>query len=71
MYSLTRLLVGPGLMGTYGATHKKQRKMLNPVFSGGHMRNLTPLFYDVADRVRYRARCNHNIVLQRFQLSFG
>ena len=26
--------------------------MLNPVFSGAHMRNLTPLFYDVADKVK-------------------
>nr|VWO96143.1 Cytochrome P450 monooxygenase CYP52X1 [Ganoderma boninense] len=26
--------------------------MLNPVFSGAHMRNLTPLFYDVAGRLR-------------------
>ncbi|KAM5540033.1 hypothetical protein V8D89_006173 [Ganoderma adspersum] len=47
-----RLLLGPGLLGTYGSIHKKQRKMLNPVFSGAHMRNLTPLFYDVAGRLR-------------------
>lgn len=40
-------LVGPGLLSTYGAQHKKQRKMLDPVFSTGHMRNLTPLFNDV------------------------
>ncbi|KAM5540052.1 hypothetical protein V8D89_006192 [Ganoderma adspersum] len=46
------LLLGPGLLATYGATHKKQRKMLNPVFSGAHMRNMTPLFYDVAERLR-------------------
>ncbi|TBU23345.1 hypothetical protein BD311DRAFT_810791 [Dichomitus squalens] len=39
-----RLSIGPGLLGTYGAQHKKQRKMLNPAFSGAHMRNLTPLF---------------------------
>ncbi|KAM5540026.1 hypothetical protein V8D89_006166 [Ganoderma adspersum] len=50
--ALDRLLIGPGLLRTYGAAHKKQRKMLNPVFSGAHMRNLTPLFYDVADRLR-------------------
>ncbi|KAM5539718.1 hypothetical protein V8D89_006531 [Ganoderma adspersum] len=46
------LLLGPGLLATQGPIHKKQRKMLNPVFSGAHMRNLTPLFYDVADRLR-------------------
>ncbi|KAI1788589.1 cytochrome P450 [Ganoderma leucocontextum] len=49
--STIRLLLGPGLLGTYGAAHKKQRKMLNPVFSGACMRNLTPLFYDVAGRL--------------------
>ncbi|PIL34296.1 cytochrome P450 [Ganoderma sinense ZZ0214-1] len=27
------------------------RRMLNPVFSGAHMRNLVPLFYDVANRL--------------------
>ncbi|PIL34325.1 cytochrome P450 [Ganoderma sinense ZZ0214-1] len=52
MDSMVRLFIGPGLLGTDGATHKKQRKMLNPVFSGAHMRNLTPLFYDVAGRLR-------------------
>ncbi|PIL34328.1 cytochrome P450 [Ganoderma sinense ZZ0214-1] len=46
------LLLGPGLLATYGSTHKKQRKMLNPVFSGAHMRDMTPLFYDVAERLR-------------------
>ncbi|KAI0737372.1 cytochrome P450 [Daedaleopsis nitida] len=46
------LLIGPGLLATYGAPHKKQRKMLNPVFSVAHMRNLTPLFYSIADKLR-------------------
>ncbi|TBU59788.1 cytochrome P450 [Dichomitus squalens] len=46
------LLLGPGLLAKYGAAHKKQRKMLNPVFSGAHMRNLTPLFYDVTQKLR-------------------
>ena len=36
---------------TKGPRHRKQRKMLNPVFSIKHMRGLTPLFYSVADRV--------------------
>ncbi|TBU59775.1 cytochrome P450 [Dichomitus squalens] len=47
-----RLSIGPGLLGTHGAQHKKQRKMLNPVFSGAQMRNLTPLFYDVVGKLR-------------------
>ena len=45
------LIVGPGLLSTSGAAHKKQRKLLNPVFSGAHMRDLTPIFHDVVQRV--------------------
>ncbi|KAI0697098.1 cytochrome P450 [Cerioporus squamosus] len=48
----TKLIIGPGLFSTYGDPHKKQRKMLNPVFSVGHMRNLTPVFYNISDRLR-------------------
>lgn len=62
---MNRLLFGPSLLGTYGATHKKQRKMLNPVFSGAHMRNVTPLFYDVADRVSFcRRLASYNVCLR-------
>lgn len=35
-----------------GHQHKKQRKMLTPVFSVKHLREMTPLFYDVIHRVR-------------------
>lgn len=52
-HSAMELLIGPGLLATYGAPHKKQRKMLNPVFSVAHMRNLTPLFYSITDKVRF------------------
>lgn len=31
--------------------HRRQRKMLNPVFSGAHMRDMTPIFYDIAHKV--------------------
>ena len=34
-----------------GTTHRKQRKMLNPVFSIKHMKHMTPIFYDVAHSV--------------------
>ena len=50
-YSFGMLIVGPGLLSTSGAVHKKQRKLLNPVFSGAHMRDLTPIFHDVVQRV--------------------
>ncbi|KAI0058913.1 cytochrome P450 [Artomyces pyxidatus] len=38
---------GPGLIGMSGAHHRKQRKLLNPVFSTQNMRSLTPLFCKV------------------------
>ncbi|KAI9057203.1 cytochrome P450 [Trametes sanguinea] len=43
------LVVGKGLFSTLGEHHRKQRKMLNPVFSPKHMRNMMPIFYDVAN----------------------
>ncbi|PIL27477.1 cytochrome P450 [Ganoderma sinense ZZ0214-1] len=35
-----------------GEQHKRQRKMLNPVFSVKHLREMTPLFYQVIHRTR-------------------
>ncbi|KAI0355902.1 cytochrome P450 [Trametes cingulata] len=43
---------GPGLFATLGDHHRKQRKMLNPVFSINHMRHMTPIFYGVSHRLR-------------------
>ncbi len=39
-------------MPTAGDHHRRQRKMLNPVFSIKHIRNLTPLFHSIALKVR-------------------
>ncbi|KAF9565111.1 cytochrome P450 [Agrocybe pediades] len=47
-----KLAFGDGLLGTLGEQHRKQRKLLNPVFSVGHMREMTPIFYDVAEKLR-------------------
>ncbi|PCH40527.1 cytochrome P450 [Wolfiporia cocos MD-104 SS10] len=44
---LNYLVFGRGLLATLGEQHRKQRKMLNPVFSVNHMRRLTPIFYDI------------------------
>ncbi|KAH9838240.1 cytochrome P450 monooxygenase [Rhodofomes roseus] len=46
------LIFGPGLLSVLGEQHKKQRKMLNPLFSAGHMRNMLPIFYNVAEKLR-------------------
>ncbi|KAI0789222.1 cytochrome P450 [Abortiporus biennis] len=35
-----------------GETHRRQRKMLNPVFSINHMRHMTPVFYAIAHKLR-------------------
>ncbi|KAI0789219.1 cytochrome P450 [Abortiporus biennis] len=43
---------GPGLLSVYGETHRRQRKMLNPVFSINHMRHMTPIFYAIAHKLR-------------------
>ena len=47
----TLLMLGPGLLSTDGPAHRKQRKMLNPVFSAAHMRGLIPFFYEIAGKV--------------------
>lgn len=35
------VVYGPGLLATLGEQHRKQRKMLNPVFSTAHMRDMS------------------------------
>ncbi|KAI0701728.1 cytochrome P450 [Earliella scabrosa] len=47
-----RVTLGPGLLGTIGEQHKRQRKMLNPVFSTKHLREMTPIFYEVIHKTR-------------------
>ncbi|KAH9057445.1 hypothetical protein EDB87DRAFT_1099608 [Lactarius vividus] len=43
---------GPAIVSTSGAHHRRQRKMLNPVFGVGHMRHtMTPIFHWVARQV--------------------
>ncbi|KAI0628868.1 cytochrome P450 [Trametes polyzona] len=46
------LLLGPGLLTTEGAQNRKQRKLLNPVFSVGHLRHMTHIFYGIARKLR-------------------
>ncbi|KAJ2919029.1 hypothetical protein MD484_g1463, partial [Candolleomyces efflorescens] len=46
------LSFGRGLFATTGDQHRKQRKMLNPVFSTAHMREMIPIFYDVVEKLQ-------------------
>ncbi|PCH36060.1 cytochrome P450 [Wolfiporia cocos MD-104 SS10] len=45
------LIFGPGLLSTLGEQHRRQRKMLNPVFSINHMRRLLPIFYQTSRKL--------------------
>ncbi|KAJ7753349.1 cytochrome P450 [Mycena maculata] len=41
------LLFGDGLVATIGEQHRKQRKMLNPVFSWKYLRGMSPTFFTI------------------------
>ncbi|KAH9923738.1 cytochrome P450 [Epithele typhae] len=44
-------LLGPGLLSTEGAMHRRQRKMLNPVFSAAYMRGITLFFHEIVNKL--------------------
>ncbi|KIK57095.1 hypothetical protein GYMLUDRAFT_247353 [Collybiopsis luxurians FD-317 M1] len=46
-----QMLFGEGLLGTLGHRHQKQRKMLNPVFSAAHIRDMVPTFFEIAHKL--------------------
>ncbi|KAF8968134.1 cytochrome P450 [Flammula alnicola] len=46
-----RIVFGEGIFTSLGERHRLQRKMLNPVFSIAHMREMVPIFYEVAHKV--------------------
>ena len=48
---INQLFFGTSLLSTLGEHHRKQRKMLNPVFSPKHMRDLVSVFYPIANQV--------------------
>ncbi|KAI0713830.1 cytochrome P450 [Earliella scabrosa] len=49
-------LLGPGVLSTRGSQHRKQRKILNPVFSVAHLRNMTHIFHGVAHKLQAAIR---------------
>lgn len=52
IFVFNRLLFGNGLLANKGERHRRQRKMLNPVFSIAHMREMVPIFYNVTHNLR-------------------
>ena len=50
--SLHKFLTGGGLLSTNGLEHRRQRKLLNPVFSHANMRRIAPLMRDISRQLR-------------------
>ena len=46
------LIFGPGLPCIKGSEHRKQRKILNPLFAKANLRNLMPIVNVTLERVR-------------------
>ncbi|KAI0247114.1 cytochrome P450, partial [Lactifluus subvellereus] len=47
-----RQIFGPSLLSTLGDQHRRQRKLLNPVFNVKHMRYMIPIFHTVVRQLR-------------------
>ncbi|TCD69766.1 cytochrome P450-dit2 [Steccherinum ochraceum] len=47
-----KYIFGPGLGTTTGDVHRKQRQLITPAFSTEQMRNLAPIFFGVAQKLR-------------------
>ena len=45
-------MLGDGLLAAVGERHRRQRRLLNPVFSIAHMRQMTPIFYNIAGKLQ-------------------
>ncbi|TFK25118.1 cytochrome P450 [Coprinopsis marcescibilis] len=50
------IIFGKSLLSTVGDHHRRQRKILSPVFSAAHLRDMVPLFYDVCYKLRDSVR---------------
>ncbi|KAF6751297.1 cytochrome P450 [Ephemerocybe angulata] len=48
----SKTVFGKGLVAVVGDDHRRQRKMLTPVFSIKHMREMTPTFYGIVHKLR-------------------
>ncbi|KAF9533504.1 cytochrome P450 [Crepidotus variabilis] len=51
-FAQNKLLFGEGLLSTLGDQHRKQRKILTPVFSPARMREMSPIFFEVTNKLR-------------------
>ena len=49
-----------------GDDHRRQRKMLNPAFNINHMREMTPIFYEVTHKVSRASTSTKNYTAYQF-----
>ena len=47
-------------MSSVGERHRRQRKMLNPVFSPRNLKEMLPVFYKVIHKVRFQILCMYS-----------
>ncbi|KAI1783611.1 cytochrome P450 [Ganoderma leucocontextum] len=72
-FKTMRILIGhaSGIFATEGEQHRRQRRLLNPVFSTKHLRRMVPLFYQVIhqlDMLSWMGRMTLEII---GQVGFG
>ncbi|TFK64221.1 cytochrome P450 [Pluteus cervinus] len=46
-----KVIFGPGLIAVTGDQHRKQRKIVSPIFALPELRRLTPVFYDIGEKL--------------------
>lgn len=46
-----KIIFGPGLVATTGEQHKRQRKIVSPIFSTSQLKSLVPVFYTIAEKL--------------------
>ncbi|KAI0695585.1 cytochrome P450 [Cerioporus squamosus] len=62
-------LLGPSVLTTEGSQHRRQRKILNPVFSAAHLRRMTHIFYDIAHKLRRALEARANKVSEEVDVN--
>ncbi|KAG2024085.1 cytochrome P450 [Coprinopsis cinerea AmutBmut pab1-1] len=46
-----KVIFGPGLVATTGEQHKRQRKLVNPIFSASNLKAISPVFFEIAEKL--------------------
>ncbi|CAA7269679.1 unnamed protein product [Cyclocybe aegerita] len=46
-----QVIFGPGLVATTGEQHRRQRRVVNPIFAVPQLRRISPVFYEIAEKL--------------------